>query len=72
MAALNLMLAAHDRGIGSCWIGFANGIGNTPEIKKELNVPDEYERVAPIILGYPDGSAGKGSREEVKIMNWKK
>ena len=35
MAALNLMLAAWDRGIGSCWIGFASGIGNTPEVKGE-------------------------------------
>ena len=72
MAAQNLMLAAHDRGIGSCWIGFATVVGNSPEMKKELKVPDEYELVAPIILGYPDGSSGKGSRKEINIINWKK
>ncbi|ACV61789.1 nitroreductase [Desulfofarcimen acetoxidans DSM 771] len=72
MAALNMMLAAYDKGLGSCWIGFASSIANTSEVKKELNVPERYEVVAPIILGYPDLSPGKGSRKELNIINWKK
>lgn len=72
MAALNLMLAAWGRGIGSCWIGFATGIGNTHEVKAELNVPEGYELVAPVVLGYPAGPAGKGVRGEAKIINWLK
>ncbi|HOV79965.1 MAG TPA: nitroreductase [Bacillota bacterium] len=72
MAALNLMLAARDRGIGSCWIGFATGIGNTPEVKAELKVPEEYELVAPVVLGYPAGPAGKGVRNEAKIISWRR
>ncbi|MCL6561187.1 MAG: nitroreductase [Firmicutes bacterium] len=72
MAAQNLMLSAWDKGIGSCWIGFANGIADTPEVKKELGVPEGYELVAPIILGYPEGATGKGARSEVKVVNWKR
>lgn len=72
MAALNLMLAAWDRGIGSCWIGFAQFAGNAPEIKEELNVPPEYELVAPVILGYPEAVPAKTSRKEPRIVSWKK
>jgi nitroreductase len=72
MAALNLMLAAWDRGIGICWIGFARGAGNTPEVKKELGVPEEYELVAPVILGYPAEPAAPVKREPPHILNWRK
>jgi nitroreductase len=72
MAALNLMLAAWDKDIGSCWIGFVAGTANTPEIKNELNVPEGYEMVAPVILGYRDGPAGKSARKEPEIVKWLK
>jgi len=72
LAAQNLMLAAWDRGIGSCWIGFADDIANTPEVKAELNVPEEYDLVAPIILGYPNGAnKRRGVRKEAQVINWK-
>lgn len=72
MAAQNLMLSAWERGIGSCWIGFATGIGNAPDVKGALKVPEEYELVAPILLGYPDGPTGKGARKEARVITWKK
>ena len=53
LAAENLMLAARDAGIGSCWVGFARPWLNLPEIKHELRLPDTYHVVAPIVLGYP-------------------
>jgi len=68
MAALNLMLAAWDRGIGSCWIGFARAYCGTPEFKKELKVPPEYQLVAPVILGYPADPPGQGSRKDIKVI----
>jgi nitroreductase len=53
MAAQNMMLAAHSRGIGSCWIG-----GVTPPLMdekflKELGAPEGYRLIAPLIFGYP-------------------
>lgn len=72
MAALNLMLAAWDRGIGSCWIGFARGFCGTPEFKDELKVPPEYELVAPVILGYPADPPAKGARKEIQVTFHKK
>lgn len=48
----NLILAAFDKGIGSCWIGFAEEILENDEFRKKYNVPDNYSIVAPMILGY--------------------
>lgn len=53
LAAQNLMLAARDHQLGTCWIGFARPWLNLPETKAELGLPKEYEVVAPIVLGYP-------------------
>ncbi|MDR1702024.1 MAG: nitroreductase [Sporomusaceae bacterium] len=53
LAAQNLMLTAHSIGLGTCWIGFALKFLNEPEIMQALNVPQGYQAVAPIIVGYP-------------------
>ncbi|MBS0295213.1 MAG: nitroreductase family protein [Proteobacteria bacterium] len=53
LAAENLMLAAHGQGLGTCWIGFAEGWLATPEGRAALALPDGWDCVAPIILGRP-------------------
>jgi nitroreductase len=53
LAGENLMLAARDQGLGSCWIGFARPWLDLPGTKTELMVPDHYHVVAPIVLGHP-------------------
>ena len=53
MAAQNLMLDACSRGLGSCWIGFAQRYLNTPAGKQALGIPDTWVTVAPIIVGHP-------------------
>ena len=63
LAAENLLLAARDEGIGSCWIGLARPWLNLPYVKKELSLPDECEAIAPIALGlakpWPEPSAAE-------------
>lgn len=52
----NLMLAAHELGIGSCWIHRAKETFELPEWKnwlKSIGVEGEYEGVGHCILGYP-------------------
>lgn len=54
----NLMLAAHDLGIGSCWIHRAKEEFESPEgkeILKSLGIEGEYEGIGHCILGYADG-----------------
>jgi nitroreductase len=55
LAAENLMLAAYAAGLGTCWIGFAQGFLNTPEGKNVLDIPSAHVPIAPIIVGHPKG-----------------
>lgn len=52
LAAQNLILAAHAKGLGSCWIGLARDWLKLPDVKEELGIPADYVPVAPIIVGY--------------------
>lgn len=54
----NMMLAAHDNGIGSCWVHRARETFEREEgkeILKSLGISGEYEGIGNCILGYPDG-----------------
>lgn len=54
----NLMLAAHELGIGSCWIHRAKEEFETEEGKellKSLGITGEYEGIGHCVLGYVDG-----------------
>lgn len=53
LAAQNMMLAATDLGLGSCWIGFAQGWLNTPQARDLLNLSGRNLCVAPIVIGHP-------------------
>lgn len=53
LAAENLMLAAFAAGLGTCWIGFAQGFLNSPEGKSVLDIPSAHIPIAPIIVGHP-------------------
>ncbi len=70
LAAENLMLAACEAGLGSCCIGFAIPVLNTPEVKAELGLPASGVAVAPLILGYPAAAPPPVERAEPKIVSW--
>lgn len=54
-AVENLMLAAVDKGLGTCWIGMA--LMYSKEIKDFLNIPETERIVSSLALGYPDEDA---------------
>lgn len=64
------MLAAAARGLGTCCIGFAVGILNTPDVKRELGIPEEGAAVAPIIIGVPKESIPTGKRKPPVVLSW--
>lgn len=70
LAAQNLMLAATAKGFGTCCIGFAVGILNTPDVKQELGIPEAGAAVAPVIVGVPKGPLPSGSRKAPEILSW--
>ena len=54
----NLMLAAHELGLGSCWIHRAKEEFERPEgleILKSLGIDGQYEGIGHCVLGYVDG-----------------
>lgn len=53
LAAQNLMLAAYAKGLGTCWIGFAQRWLGTEEGKRSIELPEGMLPVAPLIVGYP-------------------
>lgn len=64
----NLMLAAHDLGIGSCWIHRAKEMFESEEgkeILRSLGIKGEYEGIGNCVLGYADVEPPKaGPRKE--------
>lgn len=70
LAAENMMLAARSYGLGSCWIGFAKPLGNDKGFLTEMGVPADHVLIAPLVFGFPKGSAQEGKREAPRIMKW--
>jgi nitroreductase len=67
LAAQNLMLAAYGAGLGSCWIGFAQGWLGTPEGKASIGLTESHLPVAPIIVGRPAGVSAPVPRRDPEI-----
>lgn len=69
LAAENLMLAACAMRLGTCVIGAALPAMNMPEIKPEIGIPDLYEAIVPIILGWPKENGNPSSRKAPHVLN---
>ena len=52
-AAQNLLLSAHGRGLGACWVGAPLPWLQSEEGAAEVDIPGGFEAVAPILIGWP-------------------
>jgi len=52
-AGQNLIIAAHARGLGSCWVGAPMPWLSQLDVQQEVGVPAGFEPAAAITLGYP-------------------
>lgn len=68
----NMMLAAHELGLGSCWIHRAKEVMALPEWQEwiaSLGLVGEYEGIGNLVLGYPDGDyPDKKERREGRVF----
>lgn len=71
LAAENLMLAAYGMGLGTCPIGFARPWLDLMETKRELDVPEHYHAVFPVVVGYPAASSKPTPRNAPLVVSWK-
>lgn len=71
----NLMLAAHDLGIGSCWIHRAKEEFDSQwgkDLLKSLGIEGEYEGIGHCALGYADGELPQApARKENRVFHVK-
>ena len=58
-AIQSMILTAWADGVGSNWTGF----GGLEGVRKMVNLPDSYDVLAVIPLGYPKRSLGKGKKK---------
>lgn len=68
LAAGNIMLAAGEFGLGTCWIGFAEQIFDDASLKSKFNIPDHYKLVCPLVVGYPKGQLPPPSRKPAPVF----
>lgn len=69
----NLMLAAHELGVGSCWIHRAKEEFERPEGKAllaELGIEGDYEGIGHCILGYVDGEYPEARERKENWVYW--
>ena len=70
-AAQNLMLAAHAQGLATCPIGLAWPLFEQADVKRELDIPEDYRVVLPIIVGHPRVPAPAKERSNPTILSWR-
>ncbi len=69
LSAENMMLQAQDMGLGSCYIGLMNRIGDDRETLGTLGIEGDQELYCPLIFGYPEEWPQEKEREP-KVQNW--
>lgn len=67
LAGAYFMLAAAERGLGTCWIAQGAFIEDKA-LLEELAIPENYRIVAPIILGYPKEAPAMPPRKDPKLI----
>jgi nitroreductase len=67
-AGQNLMLSAHARGLGTCWVGSPIAWLRKAGVKAELGLPAQLEPVATLCLGYPKSVPPAPQRNRPTIL----
>jgi nitroreductase len=67
-AGQNLMLSAHARGLGTCWVGSPMLWLSAPEARAELKIPSKLTPVAVFCLGYAAATPEPVAREAPPII----
>lgn len=71
LAIGNMMLAAHDLQLGSCWIHRAKQEFESEEgqaLLRKLGIDDHYEGIGHVILGHTDVSLSVPERKENRVF----
>jgi nitroreductase len=64
----NLMLSAHARGLGSCWVGAPLAWLRSPPGAATARPPAGFIAVAPILVGYPKTTPAPRAAERPEVV----
>jgi nitroreductase len=53
LAAENLFLAAHAKGLGTCYMGFLVMAAESPELQALVRIPEGHKLLAAAVVGHP-------------------
>jgi nitroreductase len=67
-AGQNLMISAHARGLGTCWVGSPMLWMRDLAVRAELGIPEGFEPFSVFTLGYPNGPATGQVRARPRIL----
>jgi len=67
-AAQNLMLSAHARGLGTCWVGSPLLWLRTEEVKAELQIPAVLTPNVAMCLGYANAAPPISKRDRPSVI----
>lgn len=68
----NILLAAHDSGLGACWIAIHGMDDVVKNIKEQFNLPAEIIPIALISLGYADETVVAEDRFIIEKIHYNK
>jgi nitroreductase len=70
LAAENLFLAAHAKGLGTCYMGFLTMAAQNPAARELLRIPDGHEMMAATLVGHPAGQADGPPKRNPPRVEW--
>jgi nitroreductase len=70
LAAENLILAAHARGLGTCFMGFVLMAQDVAGLAHAIGVQESYQIVAPIVVGYSDAIPQDPPKRKPAEITW--
>ena len=72
-ATMNVLLAAHGKGLGACWCGCSPMIGSINAVKEYFSLPENILPFSIVVLGYPEGDVHQpDTRFDQSKIHWEK
>jgi len=71
-ATQNLMLAAYDMGLGTCWMGVAPQTERMKAVAAVLSIPDGFVPFSLIAVGFPDEEPPRPKRYDESKVHYNK
>ena len=70
LAAENLFLAAHAKGLGTCYMGFLLMLGADERARDLLRIPAGYVMLAAAVVGHPDKRPDGPPQRNAPRLEW--